>query len=118
VNSVRILLGDITSRWKWVLIELAEEEKQLQIVGEAQGAMDILLQTKIQRADLVVLSQTPDGGEPGACSHLLLEYPNLTVVLVPSDTGQNMLYRMVLHKETQQASKEALRTMLQQLNAK
>ena len=115
MTSVRILLGEIGTRWGQVLKELAEGDDQLQILGEAEGPIDILLRTKGLSADLVVLSHTPNGGEPGICSHLLLEYPNLVVVLVPSDSGPNILCRMVLHREIRDASKEALRVLLRKL---
>lgn len=97
--------------WKRVLKELSHEDPQLQIVGEADEPVDVLLKTGKAKADVVVLPQTIHGGEPGICSHLLLEYPNLVVVLVPSEVGPNLLCRMVLYREISDASKEALRLM-------
>lgn len=110
--TLKILLGDVSARWRRVLKELAQDDDRLQLVGEAGGPVEILLQTKKISADVVVLSQTVGGGEPGICSHLLLEYPNLVVVLVPIDSGPNIFYRLVLFREIVEASKDALHAML------
>jgi hypothetical protein len=110
--NVKILLGALGTPWTRALGELVGENDQLQIVGQADEPVDILLQAKRVNADVVVLSQAPHGGEPGICSHLLLEYPNLVVVLVPSDSGPNVICRVVLIREVRDASREALRIML------
>src|SRR6266403_6385960 len=115
--NVKILLGDIGTAWGQAVRELVGENDQLQIVGQAQKPVDILLQAKTANADVVVLSQALHGGEPGICSHLLLEYPNLVVVLVPSESGPNLVCRIVLHREVREASREALRIMLRKLDA-
>jgi DNA-binding NarL/FixJ family response regulator len=115
--NVKVLLGDIGIAWTRVVRELVGENDQLQIVGRAEEPVDILLQAKTANADVVVLSQALHGGEPGICSHLLLEYPNLVVVLVPSDSGPNVVCRMVLLREVRDASREALRIMLRKLDA-
>jgi hypothetical protein len=110
--TLKILLGEVSTGWRRVLRELAQDDDRLQLVGEAAGPVEILLQTKRISADVVVLSQTVGGGEPGICSHLLLEYPNLVVVLVPIDSGPHILYRLVLLREIAEASKDALHAML------
>jgi hypothetical protein len=115
--NVKILLGDIGTAWTRVVRELVGENDQLHLVGQAEEPIDILVQVKRANADVVVLSQVLYGGEPGICSHLLLEYPNLVVVLVPSDSGPNVVCRIVLHREVREASREALRIMLRKLDA-
>jgi len=117
MSSVKILLGDLGTAWEQAVRALVSENHQLQIVGQAQEPVDMLLQAKRSEADVVILSQSPHGGEPGICSHLLLEYPNLVVVLVPSGSGPNVVCRMVLHREVREASIAALRIMLRKLDA-
>jgi len=114
---VKILLADIGVAWARTLRELVTENNQLQIVAEAKEPIDILLHAKSAKVDIVILSQTPDGGEPGICSHLLLEYPNLIVVLVPSESGPNVLHRLVLHREVRTACKETLKIMLRKVDS-
>src|SRR3979411_3138826 len=107
--TVKILLGAIGTEWRRTVEQRRGENGKLQIVGEVEQLVDILLQARRANADVVVLSQEPHGGEPGVCSHLLLEYPNVVIVLVPSDGGPNVLCRMALYREVRDASREALR---------
>jgi DNA-binding NarL/FixJ family response regulator len=106
---VRILLGNIGADWRATLAELARAENDLEIVGQVGDALDILLRTQELKPDVVVLVQLPGGGEPGVCSHLMLEHPNVAVLLLPTSSGLQVMWRMVLRKENwHQASKEAI----------
>src|SRR5262245_37680570 len=98
--TVKILLGQIDAEWKRILLELARQDSDLEIVGTAEHAMDVLLLVADLKADVVVLAQLPGGGEPGVCSHLMLECPNVSVLLLPASGGYGILRRMVLHKES------------------
>ena len=114
--NVKILLGGITLVWKQIFREFADSTEGLEIVGEVHEPLDLLLQAKELRPDVVVLSQLEHGGEPGICSHLLLEYPNLGVVLLPTNTGAGRLSWMVLGKGMMQdASRASLRAALREI---
>jgi chemotaxis response regulator CheB len=107
--TVRILLGMIGAEWQRLLTEAVQADRELEIVGVAENAMDILLQAEGHRVDVVVLAQLPGGEEPGICSHLLLEFPNVPVLLLPCEPRRGALCRMVLRKESwQEASQEIL----------
>lgn len=111
--TVRILLGTIGAEWQRTLLDLAQADSDLEIVGMAASAMDLLLQVEELKADVVVLSQLMGGEEPGICSHLLLEYPDVAVLLLPGNPRCNTLWRMLLRKESwRDAPKEILRTRL------
>lgn len=112
MSSVKILLGNISQEWKRILSQIVNEDEDLLVIRETPDPVEVLLKVKDLGPDAVILPQTPQGGEPGICSHLLLEYPNLLVVLIPVESGPNVLYRMILRKEVCEASKEALRTFL------
>jgi|SRR5271165_5552658 len=112
--TVKILLGDVPTEWRSILSELAEEDDEIQIIGEALDPVDILVKVKNLKVNVVVLSQTPEGGEPGICSHILLEYPNLPLILVPLAGGPNVLCRLMQKRDTREASKEALDLLLRQ----
>jgi len=98
--GIRILLGEIGAEWKRMLQELAHQDSGLEIVGTAEDAMDLLLRVAELRVNVVVLAQLPGGGEPGVCSHLMLECPNVAILLLPTSCGCGVLWRMVLHKES------------------
>jgi DNA-binding NarL/FixJ family response regulator len=110
---VRILLGKIGAEWRSTLADLARQESDLEIVGQGDDALDILLQTQELKPDVVVLAQASGGGEPGVCSHLMLEHPNVVVLLLPSSSGLHVMWRMVLLKERwSEASKETIHAAL------
>jgi len=96
---VKILLGKINAEWMAILADLVRSDTGLEIVGVLESPLDVLLRTKELGADVVVLSQLRDGGEPGICSHLLLEYPNVALLLLPASPGPNIVWRMVLRKQ-------------------
>ena len=110
--AVKILLGKIADEWKSMAEEIARDEIDLSIVGEADKPIETLLKARDENVDIVVLSQEPDGSEPGLCSHFLLEYPNIVLVLVPVKGGPHVLCRTVTYREVETASKEAYRKML------
>jgi hypothetical protein len=110
---VRILLGMMSLEWRRLLAEVVQADSDLRIVGTAESAMDILLLAEDQKVDVVVLTQLPGGVEPGICSHLMLEYPNVAVLLLPSEPSYGVLWRMVLRKESwHEVSREILRSAL------
>lgn len=108
----KILLGKIANEWKTIAEEIARDDVNLSIVGEADKPIDTFLKTRDEDVDIVVLSQEPDGSDPGLCSHFLLEYPNIVLVLVPVKDGPNVLCRTAMYREVETASKEAFRNML------
>jgi hypothetical protein len=113
MQTLRILLCGTDSWRKSTLRELTQTEEDLEIVDEVETPLDLLLQTKNIRPQVVVLSQLEAGGEPGICSHLLLECPNVVVLLLPAHPGVGGLSWMVLCKETVlDASQGSLRSAL------
>jgi hypothetical protein len=106
--GLRILLGEINSEWASLVKRLAAADQGIKIVGQVKDPLYLLLQVKTLNVDVVVISQLPDGGEPGICSHLVLEVPNVTIVLVPNSAAPAMLTRMILYKDQLPASEKAL----------
>lgn len=68
------------------------------IVGEVEKPIDLLFQTTNVQPHIVALSQSEGGGEPGICSHLLLECPGVVILLLPPMSGAGRLSWMVLCK--------------------
>src|SRR5262245_13831932 len=97
--AIRILLGEIGAEWKRILLELARQNSDLEIVGIAEDAVDLLLRVGELKGNGGVLAQPPGGGEPGVCSHLMLECPNVPIPLLPMSCGCGVLRRMVLRRE-------------------
>lgn len=110
--SARILLGPIAPEWNRFLTGLAASDHELQIVGVAEDLVDLLVEVKRLEADVVVLSQLPNGSEPGICTHLVLEHPNVRVLLLPA-RAHNLAFSLVLRKQwLKDISTETLRLAL------
>ena len=56
----------------------------MEIVGEALERFELLMMVKETQADAVILSAGASD-VPGLCSHLLGEYPSLTIVVLGAD---------------------------------
>src|SRR5690349_6632294 len=100
MQTLRTLLCGPHSWRERILRELIETEEDLEIVGEVDTPLNLLLQTKNIRPQVVVLPQLEGEEEPGICSHLLLECPNVIILLLPAHPGVGALSWMVLCKET------------------
>jgi len=111
--SIKILVGEIGPEWEGILKGILRPDDELELASKVNNAVDLLVRVNEVRADVVVLRQLPGGREPGICSHLLLEYPNLAVVLLPDAKGLDIILRLVLREERwDTASKESLRAAL------
>ncbi|MBZ5530811.1 MAG: hypothetical protein LAO20_05210 [Acidobacteriia bacterium] len=97
---IRILLGTVGAEWAKMLAEIIQKDQELKIVAVCEDPLDLLIRAGELSADVVVLTQLPQGLEPGICSHLLLEHPNLALVLLPERPGRNVLWRLMLRKES------------------
>ena len=69
-------------------------QADIEIVGEALEKFELLMMVKETRADTVILS-AGESDIPGLCSHLLGEYPNLTIVVLGAD-GKHMVEQLCL----------------------
>jgi hypothetical protein len=99
MRGARILLGAISGEWRRLFTTIAETNQDLEICGYIENPVDLLVETGALKPDAVVLSLLQNGEEPGICSHLLLEYPNVGVLILPVHPGAGRLQWMVLRKE-------------------
>ena len=95
----RILLANITPFWRLKLSQIVESDRDMETVGRVRDPLNLLIQAGKLQANVVVLMQLPEGEEPGICSHLLLEHPNMLVLLLPSRPDEQPIIRMQLRKE-------------------
>src|SRR4030095_3534190 len=57
----------------------------MEVVGQSSDSLDLLCSIEDLRPEVVFLWPSDALREPGICSHLLLEYPRLKVVVVSPD---------------------------------
>ena len=81
VKRIGVVLG---IRTEIAIRDVVALQPDIEIVGEVQEKFELLMMVKETRADAVILS----AGEPdisGICSHLLGEYPSLTILVLGAD---------------------------------
>ena len=83
MKKIKILLANRPRMVREVVRELIEREEDMEVVGEVLDPLDLLLAVRETEADAVVMA-LKGSEEPGLCSHLLAEYPDLTIVGVAS----------------------------------
>ena len=101
------------------VFEHALREAGIDVVGSPPDSLSLLLSIKQSRADVVFLSGTDAGSrskEPGICSHLLNEFPQLKIVMVSTD-GYAITDVGVRTLHCNDLSVESIRTSLQTLLA-
>jgi hypothetical protein len=74
-------------------MEMIEGQRDMEIVGEARGRFDLLLAVRDAHADAVILS-AEDSDVPGLCSHLLGEYPGLTILTLGVKGGHAVVEQL------------------------
>lgn len=99
MRGARILLGAMSEEWRRLFATIAEKYPDLEICGYIEQPIDLLVKTGLLKPDAVVLSLLKNGEEPGIYSHLLLEYPNVGVLMLPIHPGAERLQWMMLRKE-------------------
>ena len=79
--------------------QLIAEQKDMEVVGDCRGPMQILQETGRSKADTVILAQR-GADEPGLCSQLLAVYPDLTVVIVALDIRTTFTQQLCSHRKS------------------
>lgn len=69
-----------------VVRDMIERQEDMEVVGEVSDPLDLLMAVRETEADAVIVALMHSEG-PGLCSHLLAEYPNLTILALVS-TGE------------------------------
>ena len=68
------------------------DEPDLEIVGEVIHPIDVLLELGSTQAEVVVIDLPTSGEDPGLCSHLLAESPEVKVVAVSTGGETSIVY--------------------------
>lgn len=105
LEKIRVLLANRPRMMREVLTEMIRRQEDMELVGEVLEPLDVLVAVREMRADAVVLA-LEDYEEPGLCSHLLTEYPNLTILGLAPD-GKTAFVRSP-RREIGQPSEEAI----------
>ncbi len=91
MTKIRVLLANRPRLMREVIRELINGQQDMEVVDEALDPVEVLVAARETKADAVILA-TKDSEEPGLCSHLVAEYPNLTILGLAPD-GRTALIR-------------------------
>ena len=115
-SAIRILIANVPANLEQWLAQVVENEPDIEIVGQSQGYVALLLAAQ-QDVDVVVLSAEELWPPPGICSHLLAECPDVKVLLLSPRGDKAALYWLGLHRQdVQSVSSNVLLQMLRQLD--
>jgi DNA-binding NarL/FixJ family response regulator len=81
VSKITILLANLPQMMREVLRSIIAYQVDMEIVGEFPDPVELLLAAKETRADAVIVEMAGTE-EPGLCSHLLAECPNITILVL------------------------------------
>ena len=89
VQKHMVLIGALSILQERRITRLLESQPDVEVVAGIRDPLELLLVVRETCADVVILPVQEDGKEPGVCSHLLAEYPRLTIFGV-SPGGERM----------------------------
>lgn len=79
MKKIKILLANRPRMLREVVREMIEAQPDMEVVREVLDPVDLLVAVGDTQADAVILD-LEDSEEPGLTSHLLAEYPDLTIL--------------------------------------
>jgi len=84
VGKIRVLLHSASPDVRALIGDALRGQRDFELVGAAADPVGLLLAVKRTRADVVIFS-TRDFDKTGLSSHLLAEYPHLTLLAMAKD---------------------------------
>ena len=99
MEKLRILLANQPRMHRELLRQLITQQLDMDVVAEELDPVQLLLTVRQTEADVVVLTLPKSGEDPGLCSHLLSEYPNLVVLALSGVQDDASLYRLEIVRQ-------------------
>jgi len=109
MKRIRVLMAFSSMNRVLPLKAVLMREPDIEIVGDAIDAIDILLKVASTHAEVVAIDLPLSGKDPGLCSHILAEYPEVKILAVSEERDRIVIY------ETAMLRREAPNTSLENL---
>jgi len=94
VASIVVLLAQLPPAVRETLKEVFTGQADMRVVVAENGPVEVLVAAGQTGAGVVILGMDDDDELPGIASHLLDQYPRLTILAVGADSGQVFLYQL------------------------
>jgi DNA-binding NarL/FixJ family response regulator len=118
VDQIKVLLASNPPELQATLRELFQDQIDIQLVGEDLDPIRVLLAVGDHQADAVVVTIPFVGQDIGICSHLLAEYPDLTVLAFQSDgRAVYLLRRGIVREKLRKTSGEAILAAIREIRS-
>ena len=96
MKELRVLLAIDSPLFSDALQHLLGREANVVLVGHVTDPVDLLVEVRRTRANVVIHSWPNSGQMPGICSHLLDQFPELLVIAIPSDSNHIVTCRKTI----------------------
>jgi DNA-binding NarL/FixJ family response regulator len=97
-QTIHVLVADLPKVVSEVVARLVAEEPDMILVGESHGQVETLRAAR--DVDVLVLGTRRVAPMPGLCTHLLSEYPRLTIVAMSNNGESAIVYRLGLRRRS------------------
>jgi DNA-binding NarL/FixJ family response regulator len=96
MSKIKVFLGFSSVNKIMSLKTVFMQDSDIEIVGEANDAVDVLLNVSSTRAEVVVIDLPSSGKDSGLSSHLLAEYPELKVLAISEGGDKIVMYETAM----------------------
>lgn len=99
MGRIRILFSIQPRVLAEIFRRLIEVQEDMEVVGEWLDPVKLLLAVRQEEPDVIILTAPDPSSEPGICSHLLSEHPNLVILAFSPERECAFVYHMMIGKE-------------------
>ena len=98
-DNVRVLLANRPRMFRESLRGALELHADVEVETATSDPIELLAAVDRIEPDVVFVTMPESGGEPGICSHLLAEYPELLVIALSPVEQRGLVFRRVIIRE-------------------
>ena len=98
MKHTKILLTVESPLLRELLCERIENQGGVEVVQQSLDSIDLLVAVGRTQADVVIQTWPENGEMPSICSHMFLEYPDLTVVGFLGNSDRAVVCRQTIAK--------------------
>ncbi len=99
MDNVRVLLANSPRMLRESLQGLLDRQNDIEVATAPPDPIELLSAVDRTEADVVLVTLPESGADPGICSHLLAQYPELLVIAVSPVDGRAVVFKQVITRE-------------------
>ncbi len=99
MDNVRVLLANRPRMLRESLRGMLERQADIEVTAVAPDPVELLAEVGRTEAEVVLVTLPESGGDPGICSHLLAQYPELLVIALSPVDERAVVFKQVITRE-------------------